>query len=110
MVGIDEVKVPVSEDQVRGRNILIVEDIFDSGATIMKTREVLLKQEIASLKVATLFHKKNPNNVKYSYFADFVGFLIPDVFVIGYGMDYNEYYRDLNHLCVINKAVIENFK
>ena len=106
----DDVKVPVSEEQVRGRNILIVEDIFDSGTTIMKTREVLLKQGIASLKVATLFHKKNHKNIKHNYLADFVGFLIPDVFVIGYGMDYNEYYRDLNHLCVINKEGIEHFK
>ena len=81
---------------------MIVEDIFDSGATIVKTLEVLQKYLPMSVKVATLFHKKNLNNLKHKYFADYVGFLIPDVFVIGFGMDFNEYYRDLNHLCVIN--------
>jgi hypoxanthine phosphoribosyltransferase len=102
--------VNVSEDQIKGQNILVVEDIFDSGTTIMKTRDVLEALEPASLKFATLFHKKNPKNLKHDFFADYIGFLIPDVFVIGYGMDYNEYYRDLNHLCVINKAGIEHFK
>ena len=110
VVDFDQVQVPVTEEQVKGRNVLIVEDIFDSGTTIIKTRDVLMKQGLASLKVCTLFHKKNVKNLKHKYVADFVGFLIPDVFVIGYGMDYNEYYRDLNHLCVINQAGIEQFK
>jgi hypoxanthine phosphoribosyltransferase len=76
----------------------------------MKTKKVLEAFGPASLKIATLFHKKNPKNLGHNYFADYVGFLIPDEFIIGYGMDYNEYYRDLNHLCVINKSGIEYFK
>ena len=94
---------------MRGHNVLVVEDIFDSGSTIMKTKETLEQYEPASLKFATLFHKKNPKNIKHNFFAHYVGFLIPDVFVIGYGMDYNQYYRDLSHLCVINEAGIKKF-
>lgn len=82
--------------------MLVIEDIFDSGTTIMKTKQVLEGFGPASLRVATLFHKRNVKNLVHKYFADYIGFVIPDVFVIGYGMDYNEYYRDLNHLCVIN--------
>lgn len=87
-----------------------MEDIFDSGSTVIKTKHVLDKLKPASLKISTLFHKKNPANLKYEYFADFLGFVIPDAFVVGFGMDYNEYYRDLNHLCVINHAGKEYFK
>ena len=76
----------------------------------MKTKSVLQAYNPASLKVSTLFHKKNLNNLKHNYFADYIGFVIPDVFVIGFGMDYNDYYRDLNHLCVINQAGIDYFK
>ena len=86
----------------RGRHILIVEDIFDSGSTIIKTREALLAKGTASLRFAVLFHKRNPKNLKHGFWAEYTGFTIPDVFVIGYGMDYNQYYRDLSHLCVIN--------
>ena len=100
----------ISEEAVRGNHILVVEDLFDSGSTILKTQSVLQSMQPASLKFSTLFHKKNPNNLKFNYFADFVGFVIPDVFIIGFGMDYNQYYRDLNHLCVINQEGIEYFK
>jgi hypoxanthine phosphoribosyltransferase len=87
--------------------VIVVEDIFDSGSTIMKLRNTLLGFQLKSLKFAVLFHKKNHKNLKHNFFADYIGFYIPDVFVIGYGMDYNEYYRDLSHLCVINQAGIE---
>jgi hypoxanthine phosphoribosyltransferase len=90
--------------------VLVIEDIFDSGSTIIKIREVLKEFKTSSLRFALMFHKKNPKNLKYNYFGDFVGFIIPDVFVVGYGMDYNEHYRDLNHLCEINKLGIEHFK
>ena len=97
-------------ESVRGRHVLVIEDIFDSGSTIIKTREVLQTLEPASLKYAVLTHKRNPKNLKYGFYADYLGFVIPDQFVVGYGMDYNQYYRDLSHLCVINKTGIEAFK
>lgn len=93
----------MTDEQIRGKHILVIEDIFDSGSTIIKTGEVLRSLGPASLKYAILFHKKNEKNLVHGgFFGDYVGFVIPDVFVIGYGMDYNQYYRDLNHLCVIN--------
>ena len=103
-------QVNVDEKDIRGNNILVIEDIFDSGTTIMKTKQVLEGFGPSSLKIATLFHKKNTKNIVQKYFADYIGFVIPDEFVVGYGMDYNQYYRDLNHLCVINKAGIDYFK
>ncbi|TNV76080.1 hypothetical protein FGO68_gene104 [Halteria grandinella] len=110
VVDIEKIHVPVTKEEIIGKNILVVEDIFDSGSTIIKTRDVLKEYEPGTLKFAILFHKKNLKNLKHNFFGDFVGFIIPDVFVIGYGMDYNEYYRDLNHLCVINQEGIEHFK
>ena len=84
-----QVKVSVEEKDIRGNHILVVEDIFDSGTTIMKTKAVLQGYAPASLKIATLFHKKNPKNLVHNFFGDYIGFFIPDVFIIGYGMDYN---------------------
>ena len=100
----------MTPEEVKGKNILIIEDIFDTGSTIMKTKETLDLMGAASSKVAVLFHKRNPKNLYYNYFADFIGFIIPNKFAIGFGMDYNQYYRDLTHLCVINQAGIEAFK
>lgn len=64
----------------------------------------------ASLKYAIAFHKKNHKNIHNNFFADYIGFFIPDVFVFGYGMDYNEYFREMSHLCVISKEGVEAFK
>ena len=102
--------INIPESDIRGNNILVVEDIFDSGTTIMKTKQVIESFGPSSLKIATLFHKRNTKNLVHNFFADYIGFVIPDEFIIGYGMDYNEYYRDLNHLCVINQAGINYFK
>jgi hypoxanthine phosphoribosyltransferase len=104
------VKIDILEEDIRGKNILVVEDIFDSGTTIMKTKQVVESYGPSSLKIASLFHKRNPKNLVYNYYADYIGFVIPDEFVVGFGMDYNEAYRDLNHLCVINQAGIEYYK
>ena len=77
----------------------------------MKTRQVIEKLSPASLKFAIVFHKRNPKNLIHGgYFADYVGFVIPNLFAVGYGMDYNEHYREMNHLCAINEAGLERFK
>ena len=102
--------MPFTEDQVKGKTILVIEDIFDSGSTIMRTRESLLSFGPADLRFSTIFHKKNPKNLKHSFFADYIGFIIPDFFVIGYGMDYNELFREMSHLCVISQEGIDAFK
>lgn len=110
MTNFIKVKINVQEKDIRGNNILVVEDIFDSGTTIIKTKQVIEAYSPSSLKIAALFHKRNPKNLVHNYYADYIGFVIPNEFVVGYGMDYNEYYRDLNHLCVINQAGIDYFK
>ena len=55
-------------------------------------------------------HKKNEKNKKYDYWPEYVGFTIPMAFVIGYGMDYNEYLRDMQHISIISKSAITKFE
>lgn len=95
---------------MKGKNILVVEDIYDTGSTIIKCKETLHSYAPQSLKFAIIFHKKNPFNIQYNYIADYLGFMIPNYFVVGYGMDYNEYFRDMGHLCVINQEGIQALK
>ncbi|XP_037315469.1 phosphoribosyltransferase domain-containing protein 1b [Pungitius pungitius] len=84
-----------------GKNVLIVEAIVGTG----KTMETLLKYVEAFrpklIKVAGLLVKRVPHNA--ACLPDYVGFEIPDRFVVGYALDYNEYFRDLTHICVISK-------
>ncbi|CAB1448614.1 unnamed protein product [Pleuronectes platessa] len=82
--------------------VLIVEAIVDTG----KTMKALLKHvetfEPKMVKVAGLLVKRVPNMAEH--LTDYVGFEIPNRFVVGYALDYNEYFRDLNHICVISKT------
>ncbi|CDQ85792.1 hypoxanthine-guanine phosphoribosyltransferase isoform X1 [Oncorhynchus mykiss] len=85
-----------------GKNVLIVEAIVDTG----KTMKTLLKHVEAfrpkMIKVAGLLVKRVPNSS--GCLPDYVGFEIPNRFVVGYALDYNEYFRDLNHICVISES------
>ena len=87
---------------MKGKNILIVEDIYDSGRTMLKLIEAMRSQGATSVKTCCLLHKKNVENLKFNYWCDFIGFYIPNKFILGYGMDYNEYCRDLRHICCIS--------
>uniref|UniRef100_A0A8C2D1A4 Hypoxanthine phosphoribosyltransferase n=1 Tax=Cyprinus carpio TaxID=7962 RepID=A0A8C2D1A4_CYPCA len=91
-----DIKVIGGDDlsTLTGKNVLIVEDIIDTGKT-MKTLLELLKQY-------------NPKMVKVARYI--VGFEVPDKFVVGYALDYNEYFRDLNHICVISETGKEKYK
>ncbi|XP_071397893.1 phosphoribosyltransferase domain-containing protein 1 [Centroberyx affinis] len=86
---------------LRGKNVLIVEAIVDTG----KTMKALLKHvetfQPKMVKVAGLLVKRVPNIAES--LTDYVGFEIPNRFVVGYALDYNEYFRDLNHICVISE-------
>lgn len=88
---------------LEGRDVLIVEDILDSGLTLEKVTEVFKKRNIASLKIATLLDK--PARRKSSIVPDYVGFVIPDEFVVGYGLDYDEHYRNLPYVGVLKPEV-----
>lgn len=81
---------------VKGMNILVIEDIIDTGITLKFIKESILKMKPKSLKVCALLDKKERRVIDIE--ADYVGFNIPNHFVIGYGMDYDEKYRNLPHI------------
>ena len=94
------VKRDISTD-IKGRHVLILEDIFDTGNSLSFVREHLLAKEPASLKICTLLDKPSRRKPGVTLQADFVGFTIPNAFVVGYGLDYNEYYRNLPYIGVL---------
>ena len=95
-----EVKLTKDVDQsMIGKNIILVEDILDTGLTLTYLRKILLAHQPKSLKIAALLDK--PSRRKQPIEADYVGFKIPDEFVVGYGLDYAERYRNLPDICVV---------
>ncbi len=86
-----------------GMDILIVEDILDSGVTLSYLSSVLMGRNANSIKICTLLDK--PANRKADIKADYVGKVIPDEFVIGYGLDYNEKYRNLPYVGILDPSV-----
>ncbi len=86
-----------------GMDILIVEDILDSGVTLSYLSGVLMGRNANSIKICTLLDK--PANRKADIAADYVGKTIPDEFVIGYGLDYNEKYRNLPYVGILDPSV-----
>ena len=86
-----------------GRDILIVEDILDSGITLSYLKQVLLQRNASSIKVCAFLDK--PANRKADIVADYVGEVVPDEFIIGYGLDYNEKYRNLPYVGVLKRRV-----
>ncbi len=83
-------------DDIRGLNVIIVEDIIDTGYTLATVREMLLLRQPASLRICTLLDK--PERRETEVKVDYVGFSIPDVFVIGYGIDYAQKHRNLPYI------------
>lgn len=88
-----------------GCDILIVEDILDSGVTLAYLKNILADRNAASIKICTLLDK--PENRKADIKADYVGAVIPDKFVVGYGLDYDEKYRNLPYVGVLSPSVYE---
>ncbi len=86
---------------IRGRHVLILEDIFDTGNSLTFVVQHLLAREPASVKVCTLLDKPSRRNPGVTLEADYVGFTIPNEFVVGYGLDYDEYYRNLPYVGVL---------
>jgi hypoxanthine phosphoribosyltransferase len=82
--------------QVENRDIVIVEDIVDSGLSIDFLKRLIISQNPRSVKVVTLLYKKE--SVRYPIEMDYVGFEIPNLFVIGYGLDYAQKVRNLRHI------------
>ena len=97
-----EVKRDISAD-IKGRHVVILEDIFDTGNSLQYTYEHLLKKEPASLKICTLLDK--PERRVKPIASDYCGFTIPDAFVVGYGLDYAERYRNLPYVGILKPSV-----
>ena len=95
-----EVKLTKDIDQtVKDKNIILVEDILDTGLTMTYLKRMLNARQPRALKVAALLDK--PSRRKLPLEGDYIGFKIPDEFVVGYGLDYAEKYRNLADICVV---------
>lgn len=93
-------------ENIEGRHIIIVEDILDSGITLSYLKSYLMVRKPASITIATLMDK--PARRKADIYADYSCFEIPDAFVVGYGLDYNERYRNLPYIGVLKPEIYTN--
>ncbi len=95
-----EVKRDLSVD-IEGRHVLILEDIYDTGTSLDFTYNHLLAKKPASLKICTLLDKPERRKPGITLQPDYVGFTIPNAFVVGYGLDFNEHYRNLPYVGIL---------
>ena len=94
-----ELNLSISKDNIEGQNIIIIEDIIDTGKTIKFLKEYINDMNPKSLEICTLLDKKMRRVVEIE--ADYTGFEIDDLFVVGYGLDYNQKYRNLPYIGVV---------
>ena len=87
------------DTSIEGLNVIVVEDILDTGLTLTVLKKLLLAHGPRTLKIAALLDK--PSRRKLPLQGDYVGFTIPDEFVVGYGLDYAERYRNLADICIV---------
>ena len=100
--GAVKINKDLSQD-IEGRHVIIVEDILDSGVTLSYLKRYLMGRKPASINIVTLLDK--PARRKADVFADYSCFEVPDAFVVGYGLDYNEHYRNLPYIGVLKPEV-----
>jgi len=99
----------VHELEIEGKEVILVEDIIDSGASLKTLLKVIQDtKKPKDIKILSLLIKKE--RPVYEFNLDFVGFEIPNKFCVGYGVDYNEKFRDLYSLCLINQHGLDKFK
>ncbi|ANU15778.1 hypoxanthine phosphoribosyltransferase [Planococcus maritimus] len=91
---------------VEGRDLLIIEDIIDSGLTLSYLVDLFKYRKANSIKIVTLLDK--PTGRKVDLKADYIGFEVPDAFVVGYGLDYAEKYRNLPYIGILKPAIYSN--
>ncbi len=99
-----EIKKDLS-DSIEGKDLIIVEDILDSGNTLYYLIDVLKARKPASIRICTLMDK--PERRTKPIKADYVGFTIPDAFIVGYGLDFDEKYRNLPYVGLLKESVYE---
>ncbi len=100
------VKQDMSVD-VCGRHVLVLEDIFDTGGSLQYTYHHLMSKNPASVKICTLLDKPERRKPGITVKPDWVGFTIPDAFVVGYGLDFNEHYRNLPYVGILKPEAYE---
>ena len=101
-----QIRQDLSND-IKGRHVLILEDIFDTGRSLDFTVKRLMEREPASLKICTLLDKPERRDPTVTLKADWVGFTVPNEFVVGYGLDYNEHYRNLPYIGILKPEIYE---
>ena len=100
------VRKDVTQD-IKGRHVVILEDIYDTGHSLDFTYHHLLAKEPASLRICTLLDKPERRKPGITLQPEYVGFVIPNAFVVGYGLDFNEHYRNLPYIGVLKPEVYE---
>ena len=100
------VRKDVSAD-LQGRHVVILEDIYDTGNSLSFVYNHILSKKPASLKICTLLDKPERRKPGITLQADYTGFVIPNAFVIGYGLDYNEKYRNLPYVGILKPEVYQ---
>ena len=103
--GVINIKQDVTQD-IKGRHVLFVEDIIDTGQTLKNLRDMFIAREAVSVKIATMLDKPEGRVVEIE--ADYTCFTIPNEFVVGYGLDYKENYRNLPYVGVLKEEVYSN--
>lgn len=91
------------DSSIEDKDLLIVEDILDSGRTLSYIKEILLARNPKSIKICTLFDK--PERREADIYADYIGSKVPNEFIVGYGLDYDEYYRNLPYIGALKESV-----
>jgi hypoxanthine phosphoribosyltransferase len=97
---------PEIRADVQGRHVLLLDDILDTGQTLRHLMAHLAELKPASVKVAVLLRKKGRQ--RHPVEADFIGFEIPDEFVVGYGLDFNDEYRQLPYVAILPRSMYES--
>ena len=91
---------------MKGREVLIIDDILESGQSLAAVAQLMRRRGAKSVKTCALLRK--PQAIEKGLEADFMGFDIPDEFVVGYGMDYNHYYRNLPYIAVLKTKIFSS--
>lgn len=90
---------------IAGKNILVVDDVIDTGITLSEIKKLFAKRNVKSIKIAAMLDKQERRLVKV--LPDYHGFVIPDEFVVGFGLDYDEDYRNLPYIGVLKREIYE---
>ena len=94
------------DTSVEGRDIIIVEDIIDTGRTLLYLKQLLLHRKAKSVKIVTLVDKPEGRVVEIE--ADYVGFSLPNEFLVGFGLDYDEHFRNLPYIGILKEEIYQN--